>query len=107
VAVDREPNFGKFGAHLREVGRLNPGRRDDDVRDGSGRAEPVSELGSTDNGPDIRLNALGAHTLSSVERRYSESDMAHRAVGGEVFVSEYDLQLCRLTGQSFLILQGL
>ena len=91
MAVNRESNFGKFGAHLREIRRLNPGRGDDDVRDGRGRTEPVSELGSADNGPDIRLDAVGAHTLSSVERRNPESDMAHRAVGGEVFVSEDEL----------------
>jgi len=92
VAGHGETGFGEVGAELREFRGLYPGSGNNDVRR-SGFVKPGAKLLSIDNRPDIRLDAFGAHALCSIERGYTESDMAYRAVGGEVFVSECDLHL--------------
>ena len=92
MTIHCKSSFRKIRAQPREIHCLYPGSRHNDVRRSRFR-QPRAQLLGIDNRPDIRLNAPGAHALSSIERRYTQSDMAHRAVGGEVFVSEYDLHL--------------
>jgi hypothetical protein len=94
MAVNGELRFREFCANLRQIRSLYPWSGDHYVAHARS-PQTGFQVGGAGDGPDVGGDTVRAQCFCSVERRDAQSDMAHRAIGGEIFICQSKLHLPR------------